>query len=665
MPAGRRARTKSPTRWGKWELDDDDRDLISKYDIRVTQRTQNLISNTYWSTIHQIIPAQKANQSTLPASYALNTVNWIQVFFDYLVKPPATSESSDGGFSIPETAIIRRRRATQLIRSDPEHGRQHVDRVTQTAMLEPSALFETLMTAAAKLVPVMKPTTVVAVLIASTFDDRQGWVPVVEYMTEEILKSYLFTRLMVEDREAILQVFVPPAGAYNTLIRAYYSPHSLKLEQRVNLVAVTDPYKDPQRRCATFDGPNHYSEMRAIPGMDLRDQLSETIDLLMARVAPQLPASKTVQKGLFYFKMGKDGQLWFLFCSSLFVTNANSTGSPAGKDRGLNLRPITPASVQSSWFTEGAQTAESKDPFSGTSKLASSAKMLLEDGCPSCSARPKPAEMLPVPFMSLLRRLNPQLYTAVVREAAIAKEASRLPEMWASYLEAAQAAALVFYGETLATKFPRIAPPALVPGTAASRQSRRKDARDDRGDGEQAARVAKCVRWLRLVAQAHRPSHRLTASSEFSPAKFSSGKVTPALSPQAASPNGDHRGGGGGEATVGSKALGAQEQRELVLYVATNLSTFEELQAAVCTECCLTMNKSDLAKAFKVGFAYMACKPSFHPSPAYFLAQAARGCVQRVQQQRAWRRRLRRVTMCAALIRACVRAHLNRTYPCA
>ena len=565
MPGGRRragGSSKSPTRWGKWELDDDDRDLIVKYDIRVRQHTQKLISNSYWNTIHQIIPAQKATQSTLPASYELDTVNWIQVFFDYLTKPPAASEFSDQiGFCIPETAIIRRRRATQLLRSDPEIGRHHVDRITQTAMLEPPALFETLMTAASKLVPVVKPTTVVAVLIASTFDDRQGWIPVVEYMTEEILKSYLFTRLMIEDREAILQVFVPPAGASNTLIRAWYSPHSIKLEQRVNLHAVTDPYKDPQKRCSTFDGPNHYSEMRAIPGMDLRDELSDSVDLLVARMRPQLPASKTLQRGLFYFKMGKDGQLWFLFCSGLTIINSHSSESPKSKDKSVpsNLRPVTPASVLSTWFTDSAQTAESK-ATSSESDPASSTKILLQDGCPSCSAQPKPADLLPVPFVSLLRRLNPQLYNAVVREASIAKEASRSHELWESYLEAAHAAEMVYYGETIQQKFPRQSAEDLVPGTAASHRSRRKRPNNNQRDGEDAARVAKCVRWLRLVAQANRPSHRLTASTEFSPARFSSGKVTPTASPQAASPQGEPRGGGRAHEDRGTgKALTARK----------------------------------------------------------------------------------------------------------
>jgi len=33
----------SPTRWGKYQLDDDDRDLINKYDIRTKAHTQRLI----------------------------------------------------------------------------------------------------------------------------------------------------------------------------------------------------------------------------------------------------------------------------------------------------------------------------------------------------------------------------------------------------------------------------------------------------------------------------------------------------------------------------------------------------------------------------------------------------------------------------------------------
>ena len=40
------------------------------------QRTHELISTSYWSTINRLIPQQKIS---LPGSYELDTVNWIQV----------------------------------------------------------------------------------------------------------------------------------------------------------------------------------------------------------------------------------------------------------------------------------------------------------------------------------------------------------------------------------------------------------------------------------------------------------------------------------------------------------------------------------------------------------------------------------------------------------
>jgi G:T/U-mismatch repair DNA glycosylase len=74
-----------PTRWGKWHMDDDDRELIEKYQIYTTEATHKHISSSYWRTINQLVPRRLATKLILPASYQLEYVNWIQKTFDYLV----------------------------------------------------------------------------------------------------------------------------------------------------------------------------------------------------------------------------------------------------------------------------------------------------------------------------------------------------------------------------------------------------------------------------------------------------------------------------------------------------------------------------------------------------------------------------------------------------
>ena len=55
------------------------------------------------------------------------------------------------------------------------------------------------------------------------------------------------------------------AGEHNTVIRAWWTPHSLKLEQRVNLLDYDNVHQPPYRRCATFDGPENLSELKNLP----------------------------------------------------------------------------------------------------------------------------------------------------------------------------------------------------------------------------------------------------------------------------------------------------------------------------------------------------------------------------------------------------------------
>ena len=63
----------SPPRWRKWHMDDDDRELIDKYQIYTTEATHKHISHGYWRTINQL--TRSTTKLSLPASYQLDYVN--------------------------------------------------------------------------------------------------------------------------------------------------------------------------------------------------------------------------------------------------------------------------------------------------------------------------------------------------------------------------------------------------------------------------------------------------------------------------------------------------------------------------------------------------------------------------------------------------------------
>lgn len=352
---------------GKWEvgykIDDDDADLAQKYDVHLQDRTRDMINEQYWSSLGHVI-RKGAKKQMLPASYQLDTCNWLEVIFDYVSMDVVSGQKKQKGayFLIPDTVIIRKRRAVAVVRYSsrfrPWHSRMlclvlicaiccaatsadggstvfRVDRssgskqsfvssytcaercpmlnlVVLPSDLEPATLLEAFCSSYKKL-GTLTSSTIIAQLVAAVFDENKSeWSSTVEYFTQTALKNYLYDHLRIEDRQAILQLFVPPSGPHNALIRAWWSPYSMKLEQRVNQNDVNDSHRPAHERCATFDGPIHLSEMRGLPGQDLRDEVAMSMQEIVRRVAELLPASQRLWRAQFYFKLGLDGRVWFL-----------------------------------------------------------------------------------------------------------------------------------------------------------------------------------------------------------------------------------------------------------------------------------------------------------------------------------------------------------------
>jgi len=80
------------------------------------------------------------------------------------------------------------------------------------------------------------------------------------------LQTYLFERLRTDDRTGIIQLFIPPPGNRNAVIRAWWTPYSLRIEQRANKTDVATAHVPLSMRSSTFDGQMHHSEIRNIPG---------------------------------------------------------------------------------------------------------------------------------------------------------------------------------------------------------------------------------------------------------------------------------------------------------------------------------------------------------------------------------------------------------------
>eukprot|EP00292_Cryptomonas_paramecium_P010428 CAMPEP_0113667774 /NCGR_PEP_ID=MMETSP0038_2-20120614/3629_1 /TAXON_ID=2898 /ORGANISM="Cryptomonas paramecium" /LENGTH=260 /DNA_ID=CAMNT_0000583439 /DNA_START=69 /DNA_END=848 /DNA_ORIENTATION=+ /assembly_acc=CAM_ASM_000170 len=251
----------------------EDEFLRVRYKIKLTDRVRELImksSDDANMVLNHLYNRKNTKKSMLPAENELNRCNWLHVMFLYLSVP--TQEPMD--LVAPDTILITQRRASLWISSYA--GR--LQRSTDASELRPTAIYESLCASYLKVhhnrpIEDIPPTSVVAYLVSMVPSDN-GWVSTIEYFTKSGLHAYLHERLRVEDRKSILQLFVPPAGDYNTIIRAWWTPHSLKLEQRVNISHYDNPHLPPQRRCATFDGPERWSELKPLPNQDFRDRVA-------------------------------------------------------------------------------------------------------------------------------------------------------------------------------------------------------------------------------------------------------------------------------------------------------------------------------------------------------------------------------------------------------
>jgi hypothetical protein len=202
-----------------------------------------------------------------------------------------------------------------------------------------------------------------------------------------------------------------------------WAPYSLKLEQRVNLTPISDAHHDAQRRAATFDGPDHFSEMRAIPGRDLQDNITEAISSIVDSVARQMP-SKILRRGLFHFKLGKDGKLFFLWCSSLSLSARGEGVKKEGEQKqkhphkhpSVFFRPLTPVSIGSQWFDAAVKRRAPGSPLQSALKASSRSPSdgamvsVLDRECAVCRVAMKEEEKLPVRLTSVLRRVRYQPY---------------------------------------------------------------------------------------------------------------------------------------------------------------------------------------------------------------------------------------------------------------
>ena len=143
----------------------------------------------------------------------------------------------------------------------------------------------------------------------------------IEYFDDKGLDNFFLNR--PKENNGIVQKFEDPTSPYNTLLRAYWTPHKLQLQQRSNKHELGDTRLSLNDRLSTFDGPEHLNVEFEIKSYKLKTRLTECVNAMVEHIKILLPSAYTLWTMECFFKLSGKNKLLFLWCNDLRVFNTN------------------------------------------------------------------------------------------------------------------------------------------------------------------------------------------------------------------------------------------------------------------------------------------------------------------------------------------------------
>jgi hypothetical protein len=143
----------------------------------------------------------------------------------------------------------------------------------------------------------------------------------IEYFDDKGLENFFLNR--PKENNGIVQKFEDPTSPYNTVLRAYWTPHKLQLQQRVNKYEIGDLRVVMNDRLSTFDGPEYLNVEFEIKSYKLKLRLTETVNSIVEHIQMLLPSAYTLWTMECFFKLSGKNKLLFLWCNDLRVFNTN------------------------------------------------------------------------------------------------------------------------------------------------------------------------------------------------------------------------------------------------------------------------------------------------------------------------------------------------------
>jgi hypothetical protein len=143
----------------------------------------------------------------------------------------------------------------------------------------------------------------------------------IEYFDDKGLENFFLNR--PKENNGIVQKFEDPTSPYNTLLRAYWTPHKLQLQQRVNKNELGDTRVVMNDRLSTFDGPEHLNVEFEIKSYKLKSRVTDVVTAIVEHIKVLLPSAYTLWTMECFFKLSGKNKLLFLWCNDLRVFNTN------------------------------------------------------------------------------------------------------------------------------------------------------------------------------------------------------------------------------------------------------------------------------------------------------------------------------------------------------
>eukprot|EP00753_Platysulcus_tardus_P006396 PLAT14184.3.p1 GENE.PLAT14184.3~~PLAT14184.3.p1 ORF type:complete len:1173 (+),score=598.66 PLAT14184.3:60-3578(+) len=228
---------------------------------------------------------------------------------------------------------------------------------------------------------------------------------VVEYFTREQFVHFLYNR--EKPNSGVIQRFVEPKTAYNSMIRVMWSPKVCLIDRRRNLQLLTNKRVGLYERVVTYEGPEHNSETVPIRGSLLPSRLQTACEAVVQHVAGVSFQKYRIARMVLLFKLDPRDRLWLLWCSSLRLDGAVGKKGLAME---MESKMRVPRHIQLGGSVpplDGDITGDTKTAASASAAAAAAAAASagMDDAafeCPSCGTAVGSAFKHDVPYKTII-----------------------------------------------------------------------------------------------------------------------------------------------------------------------------------------------------------------------------------------------------------------------